>query len=129
MVGRAIACELLLVDDDSDEDTPVVSARLACPLSVHIEVRRGARPDLYRSALKGIARNRFDRIVGDGPPPVASARIPDLFAGLDAGCDTVVGGRNVPCASTPAIGWRDLHDRRRFEPCVASLRRLGPRNG
>ena len=46
LAGRGLAWELLLVDDDSDDDTLDVAGRIARRLPLRIEVRRGeaARP-------------------------------------------------------------------------------------
>ena len=101
MAGRGVAWELLFVDDDSDDGTLDVAARLAGRLPVRIEVRRGARPDLSRAVPQGIAHGRYDRVVVmDADLSHPPERIPDLVAGLDAGCDMVVGSRYAEGAST-----------------------------
>ena len=95
------AWELLFVDDDSGDGSPQVAAELARRLPVRLVVRRGARPDLSRAVIEGIARSRFDRIVVmDADLSHPPERIPDLLAGLDGGCDMVVGSRYVRGAST-----------------------------
>jgi len=52
LAGRGIAWELLLVDDDSDDDTLDVAGRLVRRLPLRIEVRRGVRPDLSQAVLQ-----------------------------------------------------------------------------
>ena len=118
LTGSGIAWELLLVDDDSDDGSTVVARELSKRLPVRMEVRLGARPDLSRAVLEGIAHGRFDRIVVmDADLSHPPERIPDLLAGLGADCDMVVGSRYVPGGSTDAEwGWaRALNSR------VASL--------
>ena len=101
LAGRGLAWELLLVDDDSDDDTLDVAGRLARRLPLRIEVRRGKRPDLSQAVLQGIAHARYDRVVVmDADLSHPPERIPDLLAGLDAGCDMVVGTRYAAGAST-----------------------------
>ena len=107
LAGRGIAWELLLIDDDSDDDTLDVAGRLARRLPLRIEVRRGLRPDLSQAVLQGIAHGRYDRVVVmDADLSHPPERIPDLLAGLDAGCDMVVGTRYAAGASTAGDwGW------------------------
>ena len=102
MAGRGIAWELLLIDDDSDDDTLDVAGRLARRLPLRIEVRRGVRPDLSRAVLQGIALGRYDRVVVmDADLSHPPERIPDLLAALDGDCcDMVVGSRYVTGAAT-----------------------------
>ena len=101
LASRSLEWELLLVDDDSDDDTLDVAGRLARRLPLRIEVRRGMRPDLSLAVLQGIAHARYDRVVVmDADLSHPPERIPDLFAGLDAGCDMVVGTRYAAGAST-----------------------------
>ena len=107
LAGRGVEWELLLVDDDSDDDTLDVAGRLARRLPLRIEVRRGMRPDLSQAVLQGIAHARHDRVVVmDADLSHPPERIPDLLAGLDAGRDMVVGTRYVAGASTAGDwGW------------------------
>ena len=114
LAGRGLAWELLLVDDDSDDDTLDVAGRLARRLPLRVEVRRGKRPDLSQAVLQGIAHGRYDRVVVmDADLSHPPERIPDLLAGLDAGCDMVVGTRYAAEASTADDwGWtRALNSR------------------
>ncbi len=84
-----------------------MAGRLARRLPLRIEVRRGLRPDLSRAVLQGIAHGRHDRVVVmDADLSHPPERIPDLLAGLDAGCDMVVGSRYLAGASTAGDwGW------------------------
>lgn len=101
LAGRGVAWELLFVDDDSGDGSDAVAAELAGRLPVRMEVRRGARPDLSRAVLDGIARSRFDTVVVmDADLSHPPERIPDLLAALGAGCDMAVGSRYVRGAST-----------------------------
>ena len=101
LAGSGVAWELLFVDDDSGDGSAAVAAELAERLPVRMEVRRGARPDLSRAVLHGIAHARFDTIVVmDADLSHPPERIPDLLAKLDGDCDMVVGSRYVPGAST-----------------------------
>ena len=101
LAGRGLAWELLLVDDDSDDETLDIAGRLARRLPLRIEVRRGKRPDLSQAVLQGIAHARYDRVVVmDADLSHPPERIPDLLARLDSDCDMVVGSRYVAGAST-----------------------------
>ena len=92
LAGRGLAWELLLVDDDSDDDTLDVAGRIARRLPLRLEVRRGKRPDLSQAVLQGIAHARYDCVVVmDADLSHPPERIPALLAGLDARCDMVVG--------------------------------------
>ena len=130
LAGRGIAWELLLVDDDSDDDTLDVAGRLARRLPLRIEVRRGMRPDLSRAVLQDIAHGRYDRVVVmDADLSHPPERIPDLLAGLDAGCDMVVGTRYAAGASTAGDwGWARVVNSRlatllAAPPCAPSATR------
>ena len=106
LAGSGIAWELLLVDDDSDDGSTVVARELSKRLPVRMEVRRGARPDLSRAVLEGIAHGRLDRIVVmDADLSHPPERIPHLLAGLGPDCDMVVGSRSVPGGSDAEWGW------------------------
>ena len=101
LAGTGIAWELLFVDDDSGDGSSRVAAALAERLPVRMAVRRGARPDLSRAVLEGIAHSRFDRIVVmDADLSHPPERIPDPLAALEGPCDMVVGSRYVAGAST-----------------------------
>ncbi len=105
LADRGLAWELLLVDDDSDDDTLDIAGRLARRLPLRMEVRRGKRPDLSQAVLQGIAHARYDRVVVmDADLSHPPERIPDLLAGLDGGCDMAVGTRYAVGAST-AVDW------------------------
>ena len=107
MTGLGIAWELLLVDNDSDDDTLDVAGRIARRLPLRVEVRRGMRPDLSRAVLQGIAHGRYNRVVVmDADLSHPPERIPDLLAGLQSGFDMMVATRYGP--GTPTAddrGW------------------------
>ena len=125
LAGRDLAWELLLVDDNSDDDTLDVAGRLARRLPLRIEVRRGMRPDLSQAVLQGIAHGRHDRVVVmDADLSHPPERIPDLLAGLDDGCDMVVGTRYAAGASTAADwGWARVLNSRLAALLAAPLTR------
>ena len=103
LADSGIAWELLLVDDDSRAGSEAVAAELGKRLPVRMAVRRRVRADLSHAVLDGIALGRYDRIVVmDADLSHPPERIPDLLAGLDAGCDMVVGSRYAASATTRA---------------------------
>ena len=118
LADTGVEWELLLVDDDSGDGSAEIAADLAKRLSVRMEVRRGAPPDLSRAVLEGIELSRFDRIVVmDADLSHPPERIPDLLAALDAGCDLAVGSRYVAGGSTAG----DWGLARRLNSRVATL--------
>ena len=101
LADSGVAWELLLVVDASRDGSEAVAAELGKRLPVRMAVRRGVRADLSHAVLDGIALGRYDRIVVmDADLSHPPERIPDLLAGLDAGCDMVVGSRYTAGAST-----------------------------
>ena len=102
LADTGIAWELLFVDDDWGDDSTGIAAALAAEgLPVRMTVRRGARPDLSRAVIEGIARSRFDRIVVmDADLSHPPERTPELVAMLNGDCDMVVGSRYASGAST-----------------------------
>lgn len=103
-VGAALAgrpYELLIVDDDSKDNTAAVCADLAAKFPLRLIVRKGATDGLGGAVLRGIAEARGSTfVVMDAdlqhPPEV----IPQLLAGLESGAEFVIGSRYVPGAST-----------------------------
>ena len=73
--GRGIEWELILVDDDSNDGSEQMVAELARRLPVRLATRRGAPRDLSLSVLLGVRLARFDRCLGYGRRPVASAGV------------------------------------------------------
>ena len=106
LADSGVAWELLLVDDDSRDGSEAVAAELGKRLPVRMAVRRGVRADLSHAVLDGIALGRYDRIVVmDADLSHPPERIPDLLAGLDAGCDMVVGSRYTAAGASTASEW------------------------
>ena len=86
--------ELVFVDDNSEDGSEAVVAKLSRRLPVRIEIRRDLPKDLSASVLLGFRLARFDTIVvldADLSHPPES--IVELLAALDADCDMVVGSR------------------------------------
>ena len=92
-----IEWELLLVDDDSDDDSQAVVAELARRLPVRMAVRRDRPRDLSLAVVEGIRLARFDRlVVMDADLSHPPERVLDLLGALDDSCDLVVGSRYAP---------------------------------
>ena len=86
--------ELILVDDDSDDGSVRVVAKLAESLPVRIEVRRRRPRDLSLSVLLGFRLARFDKLVVlDADLSHPPERIADLLAALGSDREIVIGSR------------------------------------
>ncbi len=95
--------EVLLVDDDSKDDTPAVAERLARSHPVRLVVRKGER-GLATAVMKGIAESASPVVVVmdadlSHPPEVA----PRLAAAVEGGADLAIGSRYVEGGGTE--GW------------------------
>jgi dolichyl-phosphate beta-glucosyltransferase len=97
---RASACELIVVDDGSTDETAAVTRELAPSLSVPVRLLRYAPNRGKGFALKvGFAASRGDRLLfsdADLSTPIEEAD--RLLAALDAGADVAIGTRKRPQA-------------------------------
>jgi dolichol-phosphate mannosyltransferase len=100
--------EVIVVDDDSRDDTPRVCAALAERFPLTLIVRRPPKDGLSGAVLAGMAAARGATfVVMDADLQHPPEKIPELLAALDAGGDFVMGSRYVPGAST-AEQWGPL---------------------
>jgi dolichol-phosphate mannosyltransferase len=95
--------EVLLVDDNSRDDTPQVAAELAQRFPVKLIVREVPKDGLGGAVLHGMqqARGRL-LVVMDADLQHPPEKLPELLAPLERsdGTDFVLGSRHVPGAST-----------------------------
>lgn len=104
VVGRAIFCEVLVMDDSPSAET--VEAARAAPLSIPLRaIRRSDARGLSEAVMDGIraARGRFV-LVMDADLQHPPESIPDLVGALREGADFVIGSRYVPGACAPKFG-------------------------
>jgi dolichol-phosphate mannosyltransferase len=117
MAGRPY--ELIVVDDNSRDDTPAVCARLArqCPLTLY--VRENPKDGLSGAVLAGFERARGEiLVVMDADLQHPPEQLPALLGPLDRGeADFVLGSRHAP-GGTVAERWGVL---RRINSRVATL--------
>src|SRR3954454_20702568 len=99
--GRAY--EILLVDDNSQDNTPQIAAELARNYPVKLIVRQIPKDGLGGAVLHGIrqAQGKF-LVVMDADLQHPPEKLPELLAPLEhhSGTDFVLGSRHVPGAST-----------------------------
>lgn len=97
--GRAY--EVIVVDDDSRDDTPAVAARLAQSHPLRLIVRSGARDGLSGAVLRGFAEARGQfLVVMDADLQHPPHKLPELLAPLEKGdADFVIGSRYMPGGS------------------------------
>jgi dolichol-phosphate mannosyltransferase len=108
-VGAALrgrAYELIIVDDNSTDDTPAVAASLAERLPVRLIVRTDAKDGLSGAVLRGVAESRGDvLVVMDADLQHPPEKLPELIAPLERNeAEFVLGSRYVPGGSI-AEGW------------------------
>jgi len=104
---RHWAYEILFVDDDSQDGSEELAARLADQLPVRMIVRRGEK-GLSTAVLRGIREARGEIVVVmDADLSHPSERIPDMVERLASGeNDFVIGSRYVPGGSLDSSwGW------------------------
>lgn len=91
--------ELIIVDDDSNDETAEVVTQLATRFPVQLIVRKGER-GLSSAVLRGFANARADRwVVMDADLQHPPEKIPELLTRLDQPpCDFVLASRYIPGA-------------------------------
>jgi len=100
MAGRSY--EIILVDDDSADDTPCVGAELALRFPLRLIVRKGAADGLAGAVIKGLgeANGRF-LVVMDADLQHPPESLPDLLRVLEEDqADFAVGSRYVEGGTT-----------------------------
>lgn len=116
MTGRAH--EVLVVDDDSGDETERVCADLAARYPLRLIVRRPPRDGLSGAVLVGMAAAAGDVfVVMDADLQHPPERIGALLAALDDGADFAIGSRYAP-GGTTAERWGLL---RRVNSRIATL--------
>ena len=97
----ALSYEILIIDDNSRDNTPAVCAELAAKYPLRLIVREHPTNGLSGAVLHGIAQSRGRRIVVmDADLQHPPEKIPDLRAALDGGADFALGSRYIPGGST-----------------------------
>jgi dolichol-phosphate mannosyltransferase len=96
-----VSYEILIVDDDSRDDTPAVCERLSRQYPLRLIVRRPPRDGLSGAVLRGMAEARGDTfVVMDADLQHPPERINDLLTALDSGADFALGSRYVSGGTT-----------------------------
>jgi dolichol-phosphate mannosyltransferase len=103
-VDRALAgtrYELLIVDDNSRDNTPAVCCELSTKFPLKLIVREHPTNGLSGAVLHGIAQSRGKRIVVmDADLQHPPEKIPELLTALDCGAAFALGSRYIPGGST-----------------------------
>ena len=99
--------EILIVDDNSQDDTPNVAAQLAQRFPVKLIVRTEPKDGLSGAVLRGFSEARGEYlIVMDADLQHPPAKLPELLAPLERGeADFVMGSRYVPGGGVSDWGW------------------------
>ncbi len=100
--------ELLIVDDDSTDDTPAVCAALAKTYPLRLITRKNPKDGLGGAVLAGLREATGDvLVVMDADLQHPPEKLPELVGPLDRGeADFVIGSRYVAGASTQEQwGW------------------------
>ena len=99
MAGKSY--ELLIIDDNSPDNTRQVCAELATAYPLRLIVREHPTNGLSGAVLHGIAQSRGQRIVVmDADLQHPPEKIPELLAALNGGADFALGSRYIPGGST-----------------------------
>ncbi len=100
--------EIIVVDDDSRDETRAVCAKLSETYPLALIVRQKIKDGLSGAVLQGMAAASGRMlVVMDADLQHPPEKIPELIAMLDAGADFVIGSRYVPGGST-AQRWGPL---------------------
>ncbi|MGA3068074.1 MAG: polyprenol monophosphomannose synthase, partial [Tepidisphaeraceae bacterium] len=111
--------EVIIVDDNSADDTPAVCAKLAATYPLRLMVRSEPKNGLSGAVLYGMAEARGEFLcVMDADLQHPPEKLPELLAPLQNGtADFVVGSRYMPGGSTDGT-WGTL---RKINSRVATL--------
>jgi dolichol-phosphate mannosyltransferase len=110
--------EVLIVDDNSRDNTTEVCAELASKYPLRLVVRKSPKNGLSGAVLEGMGLARGDILmVMDADLQHPPEQAPGLIAELDRGADFVIGSRYMPGASTEG-GWGAL---RKLNSTIATL--------
>ena len=114
--------EIIIVDDNSTDDTQAVAAKLAETYPVRLIVRQQAKDGLSGAVLRGFADARGDiLVVMDADLQHPPAKLPELIAPIDRGeAQCVLGSRYIPGGSM-AEKWSAL--RRLYSQAATFLAR------
>jgi dolichol-phosphate mannosyltransferase len=97
--------EILIVDDNSTDDTATVCQKLAQQFPIRLLTRTEPDAGLSGAVLHGISHARGDTfVVMDADLQHPPQKIPELLAALDAGADFALGSRYTPGGST-GVKW------------------------
>ena len=100
--------EIIVVDDDSRDDTRGVCAKLSESYPLALIVRQNIKDGLSGAVLQGMAAaSGRTLVVMDADLQHPPEKIPELLAALDAGADFALGSRYVPGGGT-AERWGPL---------------------
>jgi dolichol-phosphate mannosyltransferase len=107
-VLRGTKFEIIVVDDDSRDDTRGACAKLSEQYPLALIVRQKIKDGLSGAVLQGMAAaNGRTLVVMDADLQHPPEKITELLATLDAGADFVIGSRYAPGGST-AERWGPL---------------------
>ena len=100
LAGRSF--EILIVDDNSQDETPRIGAELAQRYPLKLIIRAEPKDGLSGAVLRGFAEARGEYlIVMDADLQHPPSKLPELLAPLERGeADFVLGSRYVPGGST-----------------------------
>ena len=101
--------DVLVVDDNSPDGTADVAKAAGEELGrVEVSVRPGKAGlgSAYRHGFELALQRGYDAVVQlDADLSWSESALPTMLAGLDAGCDLVIGSRYVPGGSIPHWPW------------------------
>lgn len=115
LAGRGEPCEVIVVDDGSDDATFAVACRVADrvaagggPAVVRVlrHARRRGKGAAVRTGMLAAAGRR--RLMCDADLSADIGQLERLEAALDAGCDVAIGSRDLPACvlAVPQPRWR-----------------------
>jgi dolichol-phosphate mannosyltransferase len=100
LAGAGLRGEIIVVDDNSPDETPQVCAQLATEYPLRLLVRTNER-GLSSAVIHGIRNARGSRLlVMDADLSHPPEKVPELFEALNNGADFVIGSRYVAGGGT-----------------------------